>query len=244
MCCYVSGCCTVFRFLSASLPNPVNGSSSSAPGGASTSASGCALSSMRPSKNSRPQRERRREGQVWRMLTTRYPDREQATRSAAGSRQPAGARTRSSVGGGSWMTGPATWPPGVEGRTDRLIGPDLGSARWPSRQGSWWWERPPGAGKRMNKGLNNLPLPRAASASKKQGSLPPPPPPSVRRADAPCEAGDRQDSAAPRLTAEDSGNPCEPASNVGFQVKPGPQRRGLRPLRVPISGCQKRAPSR
>ena len=27
-------------------------------------------------------------------------------------------------------------------RTDRLIGPDLGSARWPSRQGSLWRERP------------------------------------------------------------------------------------------------------
>ena len=32
MCCYVSGCCTVLRFISASLPNPANGSSSSAPG--------------------------------------------------------------------------------------------------------------------------------------------------------------------------------------------------------------------
>ena len=48
-------CCTVFHFISASLPKPVNGSSSSAPSGTSTSAPGCAPSSMRPSKNSRPQ---------------------------------------------------------------------------------------------------------------------------------------------------------------------------------------------
>ncbi len=48
-------CCTVFRFLSASLPNPVNGSSSSAPGGTSTLAPGCAPSSMSPLNNSRPQ---------------------------------------------------------------------------------------------------------------------------------------------------------------------------------------------
>ena len=36
----------------------------------------------------------------------------------------------------------ATWPAGVEGRTGRLIHPDLGSARLPSRQGSLWRERP------------------------------------------------------------------------------------------------------
>ena len=46
------------------------------------------------------------------------------------------ARTCSSGGAGSWMTAPATWPAGVEGRSDRLIGPDLGNAGWPSRQGS------------------------------------------------------------------------------------------------------------
>ena len=31
-------------------------------------------------------------------------------------------------------------------RTGRLHGPDLGSARWPSREGSLWRERPRGAG--------------------------------------------------------------------------------------------------
>ena len=45
------------------------------------------------------------------------------TRSAARSRPPTGARTCSSVDAGSWMTGPATWPAGVEGRTGRLIRP-------------------------------------------------------------------------------------------------------------------------
>ena len=48
-------CCTVFHFISASLRKPVNVSSSSAPSGTSTSGPGCAPSSMRPSKNSRPQ---------------------------------------------------------------------------------------------------------------------------------------------------------------------------------------------
>jgi hypothetical protein len=49
----------------------------------------------------------------------------------------------------------------------------------------------------MNKGLNNLTLPRAASASKNRGSLPPPAPPLVRRAVAPGE-GETRD-AQPRF---------------------------------------------
>ena len=84
----------------------------------------------------------------------------------------------------------------------------------------------------MNKGLNNLTLPRAASASKNRGSLPPPSSPPVRRAPAPCEAGDRHHGAALRFTAEEVENPRQPASNADFQVKPAPQRGGLRPLRV------------
>ena len=75
----------------------------------------------------------------WRRLPWR-------TRSAARSRRPTGARTCSSGGAGSWMTGPATWPAGVKGRTGRLIRPDLGSFRWPSRQGPLWRERPPKRG--------------------------------------------------------------------------------------------------
>ena len=55
-------CCTVFHFISASLPKPVNVSSSSAPSGTSTSGPGCAPSSMRPSKNSRPQMAQRPRG--------------------------------------------------------------------------------------------------------------------------------------------------------------------------------------
>ncbi len=47
-------------------------SSASASSGASTSAPGCAPSSMKPSKNRRPQMARGREGQGWRMLTTQY----------------------------------------------------------------------------------------------------------------------------------------------------------------------------
>ena len=56
--------------------------------------------------------------------------------------------------------------------------------------------------------------------------------------------GDRPDGAALRFTGEEVGNPCQPTSNTDFQVKPAPQRRGLRPLREQIRGCQKRAPSR
>ena len=56
----------------------------------------------------------------------------------------------------------------------------------------------------MNKGLNNLTLPRAASEAKIRGSLPPPSPPPVRRHDAPCEAGGRRAGAARRFTPEEA----------------------------------------
>ncbi len=39
------------------------------------------------------------------------------------------------------------------------------------------------------------------------------------------------------FVAEDAGNLFQPASNTAFQVKPPPQRRGLRPLRVERWGC-------
>ena len=94
----------------------------------------------------------------------------------------------------------------------------------------------------MSGPLSTFALPRAAPAAKKRGSLPPLPPPPVRRADAPGEAGDTQADALWRFTAEDSGNPCQPTSNADFQVKPRPQRRGLRPPIVQFCGCQTRAP--
>ena len=59
MCWCVSLCCTMYRFISASLPEPVNGSSAFIPSGTSTSASGCSPSSTRPSKNSRPEMAKR-----------------------------------------------------------------------------------------------------------------------------------------------------------------------------------------
>ena len=46
------------------------------------------------------------------------------------------ARTCSSAAAGSWMTGPATWPAGVEGRASRLTGPDLGMGT-PTELHSW-----------------------------------------------------------------------------------------------------------
>ena len=69
----------------------------------------------------------------------------------------------------------------------------------------------------VNFGVHHLPLPGGAPAPKNRGSLPPLPPPPVRRADAPGEAGDTQADALRRVTAEDSGNPCQPASNEDFQ---------------------------
>ena len=90
--------------------------------------------------------------------------------------------------------------------------------------------------------LSPFTLPGGAPASKKGGALPPLPPPPVRRHDVPCEAGTPWRGAARRFTAEDSGNPCQRASNAGFPAQPGPQRRGLRPLIVQICNCQNRAP--
>ena len=90
--------------------------------------------------------------------------------------------------------------------------------------------------------VDHLPLPGGAPAPKKGGSLPPPSPPPVRRHEVPCEAGTRSAGAARDFTPEDSGNPCQPASNADFREQPGPQRRGLRPLREERWGCQKRAP--
>ncbi len=108
------------------------------------------------------------------------------TGSAARSRQPTGARTCSSVGAGSWMTGPATWPAGVEG-PDRSV-----DRPWP-RQLSMAF--PPGTtvegatpkrgGEVVDFGVHHLPLPGAAPAAKNPGSLPPLPPPPVRLHDAP-----------------------------------------------------------
>ena len=90
--------------------------------------------------------------------------------------------------------------------------------------------------------VDHLPLPGGAPAPKKGGSLPPLPPPPVRRHTAPCEAATRGAGGALRFTAEDSSNPCQLASNADSRAQPGPQRRGLRPLREERWGCQKRAP--
>ena len=110
-------------------------------------------------------------------------------------------------------------------------------------QGSLWRERPPtGRGDGVTIRAHHLPLPGGAPAPKNRGSLPPPSPPTVRRADAPGEAGDTQGGALLRFTAEDSGNPCQPTSNADSQAQPAPQRRGLRPLIVQICSCQNRAP--
>ncbi len=76
---------------------------------------------------------------------------------------------------------------------------------------------PKRGGEVVDFGVHHLPLPGAAPAVKKGGSLPPLPPPLVRCGEAPCEAGDTQADALRRFTAEDSGNPCQPASNADFQ---------------------------
>ena len=80
--------------------------------------------------------------------------------------------------------------------------------------------------------------PRCRTSGKKRGVAPSTSPPPVRRHDAPCEAGTRGAGAALRFTAEDSRNPCQLASSAGFRAQPGPQRRGLRPLRDERWGCQ------
>lgn len=71
-------------------------------------------------------------------------------------------------------------------------------ARWPSSRDHGGGSDPQRQGKRMNKGMNNLPLPRGASATKIGGSLPPPAFPLVRRAVTPDGRGTRE--AQPRFT--------------------------------------------
>ena len=97
-------------------------------------------------------------------------------------------------------------------------------------------------GGKVSGGLATFPPARGAPAAKNRGSLPPLAPPPVWRHDAPCEAGTRGAGAALCFTAEDSGNPCQPASNEGFRAQPGPRRRGLRPLREERWSGQKREP--
>ena len=94
----------------------------------------------------------------------------------------------------------------------------------------------------VNFGVHHLPLPGGAPAPRNRGSLPPLPPPPVRRHGAPCEAGTTQAGTALRFTAEDSENPCQPASNADCRAQPGLQGRGLRPLIVQICNWKNRAP--
>ncbi len=94
----------------------------------------------------------------------------------------------------------------------------------------------------VDRRVDRLPLPGGAPAPKSGGSLPPLPPPPVRRHAAPREAGTTQAGAARRFTAEDSRNPCQLASSADSRAQPGPQRRGVRPLREERWSCQKRAP--
>ena len=54
--------------------------------------------------------------------------------------------------------------------------------------------------------------------------------------------GNRRGAASLRLVATDAGNPCCPASDAAFRVCPGPQRRGLRPLRERRCGCSQSGP--
>ena len=54
--------------------------------------------------------------------------------------------------------------------------------------------------------------------------------------------GDTRGAAPLGFAAEDSGILCQLTSNADFQVKPTPQRGGLRPLREQRCGCQTRAP--
>ena len=121
-----------------------------------------------------------------------------------------------------------TWPPGLH--FDLPVG--ITVVRATSPQG----------GQRAATLAATFVLPRGAPAAKRVGSLPPLPPPPVRCHAAPCEAGTTQAGTALRFTAEDSRNPCQLASNADSRAQPGPQRRGLRPLREERWGCQKRAP--
>ena len=170
-----------------------------------------------------------------RSILARWRRQRWRTRSAAGSTPPAAARTCSSAGAGSWMTGPATWAARVESRR-----PEQRSMAFPPgitvAGATLKW-----GGVVVDFGVHHLPLPGGAPAPKNPGSLPPPSPPPVRRHDAPCETGTR-DADAPRgFTPEDLGNRCQPASNTDSRAQPGPQPGGLRPLREKRCGCQKRA---
>ena len=103
--------------------------------------------------------------------------------SGTGSRRPMPARTCSSAGAASWMTGPATWPAGVEGRR-----PQQRSMAFPP--GITVEGATPDRGGKVSGGLSTLPPARGAPAPKNPGSLPPLPPPPVPRHDALCEAAD------------------------------------------------------
>ena len=97
---------------------------------------------------------------------------------------------------------------------------------------------PKNGGGMVNFGVHHLPAP-VAHQRQKSGSLSPlpPPPGAAHRA--------RRGHASRRpatVGAADAGNPCQPASNAGFRAQPGPQRRGLRPLREKRCGGQKREP--
>ena len=56
--------------------------------------------------------------------------------------------------------------------------------------------------------------------------------------------GDTRGGASLRMVATDAGNPCCTASDAAFRVCPGPQRKGLRPLREKRCGCPKSGPLR
>ena len=94
----------------------------------------------------------------------------------------------------------------------------------------------------VDRRVGHLTCSDGASAPKMGGALPPPSSPSVRRHDAPCEAGTPWRGAARGFTPEDLGNPCQPTSNADSRTQPGPQQRGLCPLIVQICNCQNRAP--
>ena len=90
------------------------------------------------------------------------------------------------------------------------------SAQLPSRRDLGGGSDPQRQGKRMNKGMNNLPLPRGASAAIKWGSLPPPAPLSWGAPPA-GQGGDARGAASIRFVALDTGNPCCPASDEEFR---------------------------
>ena len=127
---------------------------------------------------------------------------------------------------GSWMTEPATWPARVESRR-----PEQRSIAFPpgiTVEGA----TPKTRGGKVARGLVTFPPARGAPAPKNTGSLSPLPPPPVRRHDPPCEARTPWRGTARRVTVADWGNPRQPLSNADSRAQPGPQRRGLCPVRV------------